>query len=118
MGLLNFKIAPFDGMLEATTDGGYYNISDYGNTLHVSGWVNGEGFDIGDFPDIYQALRAANAHYNKEEFLITCGMECTPGKMSKVASETLEQLIDMYEAGHITKSTLIVDINRFYESRC
>ena len=54
---------------------------------------------------------------NNEEYLITGGMECKPGKISKIVAEKLEQLIEMYEEGAITKSTLIVMIDEFYESR-
>jgi hypothetical protein len=54
---------------------------------------------------------------DNEEYLITGGMERRPGKISKVVAETLDQLIEMYEKGIITKSTLIVDIDEFYEKR-
>jgi hypothetical protein len=52
---------------------------------------------------------------DNEEYLITGGMECKPGKISKVVSEKLDQLIEMYEEGMITKSTLVVMIDEFYE---
>jgi hypothetical protein len=52
-----------------------------------------------------------------EEELITCGMECKPGKISKIVAEKLDQLIEMYEDGSITKSTLVVMIDEFYERR-
>ncbi len=54
---------------------------------------------------------------NDEEYLITGGMECKPGKIHKVVVEKLEQLLDMYEKGKITKSTLIVMIDEFYGVR-
>lgn len=53
---------------------------------------------------------------NEEEYLITGGMECKPGKIRKVVSEKLEQLISMYEKGEITKSTLIVMIDEFFSN--
>lgn len=51
-----------------------------------------------------------------EEYLITCGMECKPGKIKKVVADKLEQLIEMYEKGMITKSTLVIMIDEFYSS--
>lgn len=51
-----------------------------------------------------------------DEWLITCGMECKPGRIHKVVAEKLEQLIEMYEDGKITKSTLVVMINDFFEN--
>jgi hypothetical protein len=52
-----------------------------------------------------------------KEYLITGGMECKPGKIDKVVAEKLDQLIEMYEKGEITKSTLIVMIDEFYSLR-
>ena len=49
-----------------------------------------------------------------DDYLITAGMECKPGKIHKVIAEKLEQLIEMYEKGEITKSTLIVMIDEFF----
>lgn len=54
---------------------------------------------------------------NNEEYLITGGMECKPGRISKVVSEALDQLIEMYEEGAITKSTLVIMIDEFYRER-
>lgn len=54
---------------------------------------------------------------DNEEYLITGGMECKPGKISKVVSETLDQLIEMYEEGAIAKSTLVIMIDEFYKER-
>jgi hypothetical protein len=54
---------------------------------------------------------------DNEEYLITGGMECKPGRISKVVSEALDQLIEMYEEGAITKSTLVIMIDEFYIER-
>lgn len=51
---------------------------------------------------------------NDEEYLITGGMECKSGKIHKVVAEKLEQLLEMYEKGEITKTTLIVMIDEFF----
>lgn len=50
----------------------------------------------------------------ENEYLLTGGMECKPGKIHKVVAEKLEQLIEMYEKGMITKSTLVVMIDEFF----
>ncbi|NIQ17147.1 MAG: hypothetical protein GTO02_23030 [Candidatus Dadabacteria bacterium] len=49
--------------------------------------------------------------------LITCGMERKAGTMSKAVADKLECLIEAYENGEITKSTLIVDIDELYKEK-
>lgn len=65
MELLDFRIAAHDGLLEARVPDGYYAILDYGRDgFTVSGYVNSACFDVGGYTDIYQALDAANKHYD------------------------------------------------------
>ena len=54
---------------------------------------------------------------DNEEYLITGGMECKPGKISKVVSEKLHKLLEMFMVGEITDSTFVVMVDEFYEKR-
>ena len=54
------------------------------------------------------------AKKQKNEYYLTCGMEAKAGKIRKDVADKLDLLIEMYEKGMITKSTLVVDINEFF----
>ncbi len=62
---LNFYFTTYEGALEARQDGGICMISQWGEEIHVSGYVNEKPFDVGKFPDIYVALEKANEWWNE-----------------------------------------------------
>lgn len=78
--ILTFTFSPHDDMLEARHKVGdktiCYYITQSGDKFHVNGWEgriigsksdvkDSKCLEIGIHKDIYEALDAANAHYNK-----------------------------------------------------
>jgi hypothetical protein len=65
MKILDFKMLPHDGILEARIEHGYYHILEGDNGGFNVQFVIGHNYHhIGNFPDIYAALDAANKNYN------------------------------------------------------
>lgn len=77
--ILHFVFSPHDDMLEARAVVGektlMYHISQRGEQFYTSSWegvidkklnvTGNKTFELGLYKDIYEALDAANAHYNK-----------------------------------------------------
>lgn len=66
MKRLDFGFLAHEDILEATVDGGFYHIGPCKQGFHVSACVAHECYKIGEFSNIYDALDAANKHYNGE----------------------------------------------------
>lgn len=66
MKILDFGFMQGDGILEAKIDGGFYHISSDKHGFLVTACVVSECYRIGVFSNIYDALDAANKHYNGE----------------------------------------------------
>lgn len=66
MKILDFGFLAHEDILEATVDGGYYHIGGSENGFYVRACVASECYKVGEFSNIYDALDAANKHYNGE----------------------------------------------------
>ncbi len=64
---LDFRFMQGDAILEARTKLGYYHVYEFKDGFRVSGYVNKETFVADDYPNIYEALDAANDHYRKHQ---------------------------------------------------
>lgn len=64
MKRLDFGFLKYDDLLEARTDTGFYHLIPHKDDFRVT-LNDGEYHLIGDFPNIYDALDAANKHYNE-----------------------------------------------------
>lgn len=62
--MLDFRIAPYDGMLEATVPEGYYNIYDMGK-FAVNAYLNGQPVSLGEFGSLLEAIAKAEEHYER-----------------------------------------------------
>lgn len=67
MNKLDFGFLTHDDVLEARVDGGYYHIGGSKNGFYVSACVAYECCKVGEFSNIYDALEAANKHFNGEK---------------------------------------------------
>ncbi len=65
MKSLDFKFLPHDGILEARIEHGYYHILEGDEGGFNVQFVIGRNYHhVGNYPDIYAALDAANMNYN------------------------------------------------------
>ena len=66
---LNFNVLE-DGILEARVPNGCYAIFPTNNSCFaVNGHVNDTTIEVGNLPNLYEALDAANVHYNRRLLL-------------------------------------------------
>lgn len=65
MKSLDFRILPYDGMLEARPEKeGFYIIDDDSGDFRVNAYIDKMPYDVGEFSSILEAIEAANKHYN------------------------------------------------------
>jgi hypothetical protein len=61
---LDFRLVPYESMLAADIDDGYYVIYG-GDKFEARGFVKQQLIELGEFTSIYEALDAANTHHDE-----------------------------------------------------